>query len=106
MFDIEQLSAFYIDVLFSPFAFIVLFAALIATPVGIWAVKKVKVSAWCAAIAFLLFLLTLLYICYEKITLGGILYANIFADVFLGAVVGFLISILVIRLRERESYES
>ena len=101
MFEIEQAYYFYIELILSPFGFIIPIAMLIAAPVGIWALKKTERNAWGAAIAFVLFLASFVYVCYVNISLRGVLVANILANVFLGAVLGFLAAIIVIKIREK-----
>ena len=105
MFDFAQIYYFYFDLLPTVFSVIILIAALIVTPGGIWAVRNVKVNVWGAAVSFALYLASLLYMCYSKITLKGILVTNILADVFLGAVLGFIVSVIVLKVRERASEE-
>ena len=101
MFEFSNIYHFYFDLLFTVFSVFILIAALIALPVGIRVMKLVKSNLWGAGISFVLYLASLLYICYKKITLSGLLYATIAADVFLGAVMGFLIAVAVLKYRER-----
>ena len=101
MFDIKQLYYFYYDLLFTPFGFIILTVALIVALIGIFFVKRAMVNAWGAAIAFVLYLVTLIAICYREITLGALLVWIILSDVFLGGVLGFIIAVIVIKVKER-----
>ena len=103
MFDFTNVTVLYVDVLFSVFSVIILMAALVFAPVGIWALKTVKKNVWGTVIAFVLYLLSLLGISYRKIGLSGLLYMNILADIFLGAAVGFLVAVLVIKLKLKKN---
>ena len=101
MFELSNIYYFYFDLLFTIFSVFILIAALIALPMGIWAMKLVKRNLWGAGISFVLFLASLLYLCYKDITLGGLMYGTIAADAFLGAAIGFLIAIAILKYRER-----
>ena len=103
MFDFTNVTVLYADVLFSVFSAIILMAALVFAPVGIWALKDVKKNVWGAVLSLILFLLSLLGMSYRKIGLGGLLCMNVLADVFLGAFVGFLVAVLVIKLRLKKN---
>jgi len=103
MFDFEQAYVFYFDIIISPFGLIIPAAALIAALVGFWALKGVKKNTYGAAISFVLFLASLLYVCYKNVTLEGILAVNIFANVFLGAALGFVISLIILKHKETEA---
>ena len=105
MFDFRVIRYIYSDVLFSSFSLIILIAALVFTPIGIWALKTVKRNLWGIGIAFVLYLLTLLVMCYEKSGLEGIFYGSIFSDIFLGAIVAFIISIIVKKIRDNKAEE-
>ena len=102
MFDFTNVTVLYMDVLLSVFSVIILMSALVFLPVGIWALKTVKKNVWGAVVSFVLFLLTLLCMSYKGINLDGIFYTNIFADIFLGAAVGFLVAIIVIKYRQKK----
>ena len=104
MFDFSNMSL-YFDVLFTVFSVIILFGVIIALPVGIWALKDVKKNLWSAGISFVLYLLSLLFLCYKKIDLRGFFYGSIFSDIFLGAVIGFAVAIPIIRHREKVKEE-
>ena len=99
MFDITNVTVLYTDLLFSAFSVIILAAALVCIPVGIWALKTVKKNAWAAGISAILLLLSLIGICVKKINLRGLMCLTVSADIFLGAAAGFLVAILVIKYR-------
>lgn len=100
MFDFRVIRYIYSDVLFSSFSLIILIAALVFTPIGIWALKTVKRNLWGIGIAFVLYLLTLLIMCYKKLGIDGLFYGNIFSDIFLGAIVAFAVSAIVAGKRQ------
>lgn len=100
MFDFRVIRYIYSDVLFSSFSLIILIAALVFTPIGIWALKTVKRNLWGIGIAFVLYLLTLLIMCYKKLGIDGLFYGNIFSDIFLGAIVAFAVSAVVAGKRQ------
>ena len=105
MFDFNVIPHLYLDVLFSSFSLIILIAAVVFVPVGIWALKSVRRNLWGIGIAFVLYLVTLLIMCYEKSGLNGIFYGSIFSDIFLGAIVAFVIAIIVKKCREKATQE-
>ncbi|MCR5722977.1 MAG: hypothetical protein K6G72_11625 [Lachnospiraceae bacterium] len=105
MFDFGIIRYIYLDVFFSSFSLIILIAAAVLAPIGIWALKTVKRNLWGIGIAFVLYLLTLLVMCYEKSGLEGIFYGSIFSDIFLGAIVAFIISIIVKKIRDNRAEE-
>lgn len=105
MFDFGIIRYIYTDVLFSSFSLIILIAAVVFIPVGIWALKTVGRNLWGIGTAFVLYLVTLLIMCYEKSGLDGIFYGSIFSDIFLGAIVSFVIAIIVRKCREKASEE-
>ena len=72
---------------------------------GLWILKLVKRNLWAAGISFVPFLVSLIYLCYEKISLTGVLYAIAGADAFLGAVIGFLVSAAILKIRGAVSFE-
>ena len=100
MFEFDALRYLYLDVLFSSFSLIILMAALVFVPIGIWGLKTVRRNLWGIGIAFVLYLATLLIMCYEKTGLNGIFYGNIFSDIFLGAIVAFAVSAIVAGKRQ------
>lgn len=100
MFDFRVIRYIYSDVLFSSFSLIILIAALVFTPIGIWALKTVRRNLWGIGIAFVLYLLTLLIMCYKKLGIDGLFYGNIFSDIFLGAIVAFAVSAVVAGKRQ------
>ena len=100
MFDFGIIRYIYTDVLFSSFSLIILIATVVFIPVGIWALKTVRRNLWGIGIAFVLYLVTLLIMCYEKTGLNGIFYGNIFSDIFLGAIVAFAVSAIVAGKRQ------
>lgn len=100
MFDFRVIRYIYSDVLFSSFSLIILIAALVFTPIGIWALKTVRRNLWGIGIAFVLYLLTLLIMCYKKLGIDGLFYGNIFSDIFLGAIVAFAVSAIVAGKRQ------
>ena len=79
MFDFGVIRYLYFDVLFSSFSLIILLAAVVFVPIGIWVLKTVRRNLWGIGIAFVLYLLTLLIMCYEKSGLDGIFYGSIFS---------------------------
>ncbi len=105
MFDFGIIRYIYTDVLFSSFSLIILIAAVVFIPVGIWVLKTVGRNLWGIGTAFVLYLVTLLFMCYEKSGLDGIFYGSIFSDIFLGAIVAFVIAIIVRKCREKASEE-
>ncbi len=53
----------------------------------------------------MLYLVTLLIMCYKKAGLDGVFYGSIFSDIFLGAIVAFIIAIIVRMCREKAAQE-
>ena len=105
MFDFNVIPHLYLDVLFSSFSLIILIAAVVFVPIGIWALKSVRRNLWGIGIAFVLYLVTLLIMCYKEAGLKTIFYGNIFSDIFLGAIVAFIIAIIVKKCGEKAAKE-
>ena len=104
MFDFTNLSL-YFDVLFTVFSVIIIFGVIIALPVGIWALRDVKKNLCGAVISFVLYFLTLLFLCYRRIGIRAFLYGSVASDIFLGAVIGFAVAIPIAVLRKRAKEE-
>ena len=105
MFDFGVIRYLYLDLLFSSFSLIILLASVVFVPIGIWVLKTVRRNLWGIGIAFVLYLVTLLIMCYKKLGLDGLFYGNIFSDIFLGAIVAFIIAIIVRMCREKAAQE-
>ena len=105
MFDFTNLSL-YFDVIFTVFSVIIVFGVIIALPVGIWALKNVKKNLFGAGISVVLFVLSILVLCYKKIDMRGFFYGAIASEIFLGAVIGFIVAIPIVILRKRAKEES
>ena len=105
MFDFTNLSL-YFDVLFTVLSFIIIIGVIIALPVGIWALRVVKQNLFGAGISVLLIVLSILVLCYKKIDMRGFFYGAIASEIFLGAVIGFIVAIPIVMLRKRAKEES